>query len=295
MSLLEIQDLGARIGRRRVLHQVTLDVQAGQILTVFGKSGAGKSALAAVLAGSLKPTGGSILWEEAVGDDPCSVAFQKPAIASGLSAAEYLDMVGSLLGMSRKARTKRIAQVLELLKLTDHRNRRVERLSWQLQGRLELARAMLPDSPLLVIDGLLDCIDERPMAVLWEHLIGECRGAGKAVMVMTARGRTAELGDKAIALIDGRARYSGDPAGLRRLAGEDVVVVSEAASPQIARQVGEGMAVKVWEEGSGFAFRAVDGELAVGKILADHKQSVGAVFLRRPSLDDGLAALTAEE
>ncbi len=291
MSLLEVRDLGVRFGRSRALSEVGFEVKAGQIVSVFGKSGAGKSALAMALSGEAKLSSGQIVWDEAIDGVPCGVAFQKPALAPELSAIEFLDMMGALQGMPRKSRTRRIAFLIELLKLSDYRSRRASELPWQAQQRLELARAMLADPPLLVVDGLFDCMDNAPLIAIWEHLVGECRGAQKSVLLLTSTAKVAQIADQVGALIDGRLRFFGAPDDMRRLGGEDVVVVSEAASPQMARQIGEGMAVKVWEEGNGFAFRAVDGELAVGKVLAEHKQGVGAVYLRRPTLDDALETL----
>ncbi len=293
MSLLEIRELSVCFGRNRALSDVAFEVQTGEIVSVFGKSGAGKSVLAMAVSGAAKPSKGQVVWDESVEGEPCGVAHQRPALAPELSAVEFLDMIGALLGMPRRSRTKRIAFLMELLKLGEYRGKRAGELPWQLQQRLELARAMLPEAPLLVVDGLFDSMDSGPLTAVWEHLVGECRRAGKSVLLLTSNARIAQMADKVGALIDGRLRFFGTPDDMRRLAGEDVVVVSEAASPQIARQIGEGMAVKVWEEGNGFAFRAIDGELAVGKVLAEHKQSVGAVYLRRPTLDDALETLGA--
>lgn len=291
MSLLDVRELSVRLGRTRVLSDVSFQVEAGQIVSVMGRAGAGKSALVMAISGAIKPSKGQVVWDESLEDIPCGIAFQKPAFPPELSAVEFLEMMGMLLGISRKARTKRTAFLMELFKIGDYRSRRLAQLPWQLQQRMELARALLADPPLLLIDGVLDSMDGTTLKAVWEHLVGECRGCGKSLVLMTSNGRTAQLADRVVALVDGQVRFFGAPDEMRRLAGDDVVVVSEADSPQIARQVGEAMAVKVWEEGNGFAFRAVDGELAVGKVLAEHKGSVGAVFLRRPSLEDALDAL----
>lgn len=222
-AALEVRALGRRFGELEVLKQVDLTVHAGEIHALLGPNGAGKTTLLRILAGLCDATQGEIFIQGARSGTIGYREWRKlfSMVPSGertsyqrLSGYENLVFFGRLYGLSRVAAKRRSGECLEMVGLADAASRRVGLYSQGMQKRLAIARALLVDPPLLLIDEATQSLDPegarltrvlakeaatRGAAVLWTtQRLDEIRGFADVVTILRRgevrfRGTVAEL------------------------------------------------------------------------------------------------------
>ena len=234
---LELQGLSAAAApqsRAPVLHGVSLRIAPGEQLAVIGASGAGKTSLLLAMAGALQPLGGGL---QLFGEDPWALpsgarqrlrgrlflAPQVPPlpprqrVVSAVLAGR-LPQLGAWrgLGMLWSPReAPRAHAALQAFDLGDKLWQRVDRLSGGERQRVGLARALVSDAALWLIDEPLSALDPQRAAQAIESLQTAARAAGRTLVctlhqVAVARERFARI----VALQDGRIVYDGPSAGL---------------------------------------------------------------------------------
>ena len=174
--ILDIQDVSVQFGGVKAVSHVSLAMRPGEFIGLIGPNGAGKSTLLNLVSGSIAPTGGSILFKglpiaDRTPDQLCHLGISRTFqnirlfpkmsafenVALGLHGKPQYSMLAALLstpGAGRKdAETKeRAHHLLELVGLSSHAGKRAGDLSYGLQRRLELARAMATGPQLLLLD-----------------------------------------------------------------------------------------------------------------------------------------------
>jgi NitT/TauT family transport system ATP-binding protein len=203
-------------GARRVeaLRDLDLDVEPGSFTAIIGPNGCGKSTSLRLIAGLLPPTSGSVALGEPgspprAGDGRVSLAFQQPRLVPWLSTVDNVALPLSLDGASPRERRARAEEALDRVGLTDAAQRRPRELSGGMQQRAALARALITDPPLLLLDepfSALDALtreafdgelqrlwlDQPRTVILVTHSVSEAILLADRIVVMTARpGRVA--------------------------------------------------------------------------------------------------------
>ena len=182
----EAQGLIKQFGSRRGLDGVDLAVPAGAFLSIFGPYGAGKTTLLRMLALLSRPTRGSlsILGVDAL-DDPDALRSRiglishKSMLYGDLTARENLEFFSSLYGEPNRAR---IDELLRLVELDHRRNDCVRTYSRGMQQRLSIARALVNDPDLVLLDEPYSGLDPHA-AELFDELIGRVRDGRTFIMV----------------------------------------------------------------------------------------------------------------
>lgn len=291
MALINLDNLGKRVNGKWALWNVDLEVGAGEIIGVFGRSDSGKSMLAHILCGLEEPSDGSVVIGDGESDFRVSVALGEPAYAPEFTVYENLEMFASLWGVPRRRRPKEIAYLLELFDLAERRSVRASELSSGALRRMELARAFLADSPLLVIDSLLDTLDPAMLERVWDHMLNLRREQLKSVIVFTSSARVAELCNRIAVLHKGKIGYLGKPDDFRRMGGEDMVVLGDMNSPLVRDKIEERFSVVIREQDGFLSFKVANGERMVSDLLGEFGSEMSCVYLKRPTLDDALDVL----
>jgi thiamine transport system ATP-binding protein len=208
MSGLDVHDVTVRFGVRTVLDHVSLHVEAGEIVALFGASGSGKSTLLRVIAGLHVPDAGRIEWN---GEDVTKV----PTLRRGFGFVfqdeqlfphrDVAANIGFGLRMAHRPRPEiaaRVTEMLELVDLAGFEGRSVTSLSGGEAKRVALARALAPAPRLLLLDEPLTGLD----ADLHDRLALDLR------TILRASGVTALLvthdPDEAATIADRAARLS---------------------------------------------------------------------------------------
>lgn len=203
---LALEALSFSYGERFALDGVSLTVGAGSFTALLGPNGAGKTTLISLIAHLFEPHRGRVQvcgWDMRTATAKAlarlGIVFQQPTLDLDLTVIQNLRYAARLHGRAGRHAGQRIDAELERLKLTDRRDQRVRELSGGLRRRVELARALLHDPAVLLLDepsvGLdvpsrarivddVHALSAQGTAVLWAtHLIDEVR-AGDQVVVM---------------------------------------------------------------------------------------------------------------
>ncbi|MGQ9456449.1 MAG: ABC transporter ATP-binding protein [Armatimonadota bacterium] len=294
-----------RVGGKWILWDTTLDIEKGDLVALFGRPGAGKTVLCKVIAGLIPLTRGLLEWhmpgEEVSTGFHCTrasrwqnkaiLAFESPVFARELSVYENLCLFQSLIGSSRRVRDRQIAFVLELLDLATRRSCRCWELSAGELKRLEIARVLLADVPVIIMDSLLETLERRLLEKVWDYILIQRRESEKSFIISTSSSRIATLCPRMSVVHRGHVVFSGRPEDFRKLGGEDVVVLAELSNPALRERIAERLSVVIKEEEGFLAFRVSNVEKTLGSLLAEFGSEIGCVYLRRPTLDDALDVL----
>jgi len=185
--VVRLAGVSCRRGRREALHRVDLEVQPARVTGVLGPNGAGKSTLLGVVAGLYRPFEGTaeVLGEHLPARGTglrrrIGVVLQETALYEELTVTENLRLTASLYSLARPA--QRITEVLELIDLADRASDLVTSLSGGMRRRVTLARALLHNPELLIIDEPTLGIDAEARHAIWEH-IRLLRARGTTVIV----------------------------------------------------------------------------------------------------------------
>src|SRR3989440_9926707 len=155
----EIKGLTKKYGKFVALDHLTMSVERGQILGFVGPNGAGKTTTIKILVGLARPTSGSA---RVAGADCVRearklkrlVGYMPDTFGSydNMRVGEYLDFFGAAFGLPREDRRHRIDEVLEMVGAATFKDLYVEALSHGMRQRVALARTLLHDPPVLILD-----------------------------------------------------------------------------------------------------------------------------------------------
>jgi heme exporter protein A len=206
---IEVNNLWKTYGPVEALRGVDLTVAGGSFLTIFGPNGAGKTTLMKVLATLVRPTDGSALvGGHDVKRDAGQVRRQVGVISHNtylypqLTALENLAFYGRMYGLKRAQ--DRSVELLEQMGLSGRRHDRVGTFSRGMQQRLSVARALLHDPALLLLDEPYTGLDQHASRILSRVL--EAVPDGRRTVVMTTHNlqEGLERCDRVAILVDGR-------------------------------------------------------------------------------------------
>jgi ABC-2 type transport system ATP-binding protein len=198
-----------RFGRRVALDRLSLSIGAGEVVGVLGPNGAGKTTLISLVSGLARPASGSVHWRGREVSTPfpaeirrrIGVVTQETALYDELTVRQNLRFAAELYGVAR--RNERIDEVLELVGLAGRSRDRVGSLSGGMQRRVALARALVHDPELLILDEPTLGVDVETRHALWGH-VRWLRRAGKTILISTNYLDEAEaLCDRVLVLREG--------------------------------------------------------------------------------------------
>jgi ABC-2 type transport system ATP-binding protein len=187
--ILETRDLTKNYGSFVALDRLSLAVARGQILGFVGPNGAGKTTTIKILVGLARPTSG---WARIAGADCASearkvkrlVGYMPDTFGSydNMRVGEYLDFFGSAFGIPRRERVRRIGEVLDTARAASFRDLYVEALSHGMKQRVAIARTLLHDPEVLILDEPANGLDPQARIEMRELLL-ELARQGKTLLV----------------------------------------------------------------------------------------------------------------
>lgn len=226
----------------RAVDGVDLHVEEGEVFGILGPNGAGKTTTMRMLATLLEPTSGTAT---VLGHDlrtgARAIRRRLGAVLSGerslywkLTARENLEYFAALYHVPPAEAGPRIARILEAVHLTDRADDYVEKFSTGMRQRLVLARAMLPDPELLLLDEPTVGLDPQAARDLRERIL-QLRDEGRTVLLTTHYMEEADQLCDRIAIVDhGRIVALDTPDGLKRALKATEVVRLEVTAPETA-------------------------------------------------------------
>ena len=187
--MISASGLQKRFGRHAALDGVSFDVPPGEIFGFVGPNGAGKTTTIRILATLMHPDAGlASVAGIPVGEDPASVRELMGympdffGVYDRLTAEEYLEFYAACHGVPRHRRRRVAGELLELVDLGDRRGAQVDTLSRGMKQRLCLARSLVHDPKVLLLDEPASGLDPRARVEMRE-LIRELRRMGKTILV----------------------------------------------------------------------------------------------------------------
>jgi ABC-2 type transport system ATP-binding protein len=212
MSSWGLDDASVRVGHQTTLDGVDLDVADGDVTSVVGGDGAGKTTLARLLVGLLRPSRGRVRRPERR-----QVGYQSEAsgVWGDLTVDENLSFVAAAHGIGSGDRARRIAELLEVTHLGAARDRLAAQLSGGMRQKLGVAMALLPNPRLLVLDEPTTGLDPVSRTELWS-VIARAAAEGAAILATTTYLEEAERGTTVLALEQGRTLAAGTIDEVRR-------------------------------------------------------------------------------
>jgi len=281
-----------RYGERRALDGFTLDVPTGCVFGLLGPNGSGKSTFITMVAAMERPAEGNL---RVFGEEPSpslrartATVFQENAQDPLMPAGEMLRLAGKLFGMSGSTAAERGRRLLDTFGLTGREKDRIGALSGGMRRRLEMARALLHDPALLLLDEPTTGVDPEERRALWDVLLNAERGRRTVLLATNDLAEADGVCERVAFIKDGRVVTTGTPAelkaGLRR---EAVRVtwegVTEAQLAEVRAWPGAG---EVTTDGQVVHLASDDASALVPRLFAFAPGAIRSVTIERSTLED---------
>jgi len=187
--MLIIENLVKRYGKFNAVDNLCLEIGKSQIFGFVGANGAGKTTTMKIVAGLLKQTDGKVLVD-GVNIENYPVDYKKKigympdffGVYDDLKVMEYLDFYGGVYGVAKAERPKIADQLLELVNLTDKKEAYVDSLSRGMKQRLCLARSLIHNPDLLILDEPASGLDPKARVEMKE-ILKELKDMGKTIII----------------------------------------------------------------------------------------------------------------
>ncbi len=306
MAVLEVRNLRKSFGPVAAVADISFSVEAGEVFTIIGPNGAGKTTTLEMIEGLMPPDSGTIevggmTWAK----DPDAIKYkigvqpQSGAMFDLLTVEENLDLFASFYPKS-----KPIGEVLEMINLTDHRNKYVKSLSGGQRQRLAIGLAMISDPDLIFLDEPTTGLDPQARRNIWDIVL-KLKAIGKTTILTTHYMEEAEkLSDRVCIVDQGRIVTLDTPSALidrltkerevrlSFLDGDEAAKEAEAVAaglPSVAKTAREGAFLQVW------SVRPEETLYGLFGFTKERGFRVEQVSIRELSLEDVFIAFTGKE
>ena len=279
-----IEHLTKRYGEFTALDDLSLTLSAGQILGLIGPNGAGKTTAIKILVGLARPTGGTAR----IGDADCVtdarrikhlVGYMPDRFGSydNMRVREYLDFFGAAFSIPRRKRIARIDEVMETTGTTYMRDKFVESLSHGMQQRVGVARTLLHDPQVLILDEPANGLDPQARIEMRDLLIRLAKLGKTLIVTSHILPELSRICDHIAILTHGKLRAFGTVEEIGRQVSQKRTIEAQlvsaeqiaAASAIIRRTIEEGAELTESLEESAIRFRTALPEAQLGDLLSE--------------------------
>lgn len=225
--ILQASHVSKSFGKKLILDDISLSVHPAETFGLLGPSGSGKTTLVRLLTGIDEVSKGEVkvlgtLMPKLAMMQRIGYMAQSDALYNELSALENMQLFASLYGIRGPVRKTRIQQVLDIVALGPHLNKRVDQYSGGMKRRLSLAIALLHEPPLLVLDEPTVGIDPLLRQSIWNELKA-LNAKGTTILLTTHVMDEANKCDRIGMLRDGKLLGVGTPEALIEQAGQQTI------------------------------------------------------------------------
>jgi len=231
--VLSTSSLSKKYGKRLAVDSLNIDVRRGDIYGFLGPNGAGKSTTIRMILSLISPSGGSVqIFGKNLAEDRSILArvgglVERPDFYGYLPAQKNLEIVGALYGNVDRAR---IAEVLDIVGLSDRAKDKVKAYSHGMKQRLGIAQALLPNPELLILDEPTNGLDPHGMKEVRELIFRLNREHGMTIFLSShLLNEIEQVATRMCILHKGELIVQGS---VRELLSKDAVAVRISAQPQ---------------------------------------------------------------
>jgi len=220
-NLIEVSNLVKKFNDFTAVNGITFSVKQGESFGILGPNGAGKSSTMRIIGATSQRTSGDV---KLLGKDPelngpqirahLGVVPQQDNLDEELTCAENLYIYGRYFGLPKNMIKQKIDNLLEFAQLTEKKDSKVNSLSGGMKRRLTIARALVSDPDILMLDEPTTGLDPQARHILWDRLF-RLKEKGVTLLITTHHMDEAEqLCDRLIVMDNGKIMAEGSPAGL---------------------------------------------------------------------------------
>jgi len=221
MELIQVTNLVKNFGSFTAVNGISFSVKQGESFGLLGPNGAGKSSTMRIIGATSQRTSGDV---KILGKDPelhgpqirahLGVVPQQDNLDEELTCAENLYIYGRYFGLPKRLVTEKLDELLEFAQLIEKKNAKVNSLSGGMKRRLIIARALVSDPDILMLDEPTTGLDPQARHILWDRLF-RLKEKGVTLLITTHHMDEAEqLCDRLIVMDNGKIMAEGSPAGL---------------------------------------------------------------------------------
>lgn len=298
--LIEAKNLSKTYGEFVAVNNVSFTVKRGESFGLLGPNGAGKSTTMRMIASTLLRSGGdlSILGMDPNSDGPqirahLGVVPQQDNLDSELKVYENLYIYGRYFGLGRQHIKAKVEELLDFAQLQDKRSSKVEQLSGGMKRRLTIARGLMNDPDIVLLDEPTTGLDPQARHILWDRLFRLKEEGATLVLTTHYMDEAEQLCDRLIVMDKGEIKAEGSPAELiRTYSSREVLEVRFGSERNIAiGQQLEQYAERIEILPDRILLYAEDGESVLEKLISANLHPVTSL-VRRSSLEDVFLRLT---
>lgn len=302
MKAVSTVDLRHSYGPREALAGVCLEVPEGGLFGLLGPNGGGKTTIFKILSTLLRPTGGRA---EVLGFDASrqpleirrriGVVFQNPSLDRKLTVRENILYHGRLYGVPSGELERRAGELLERYRLADRAGDLAETLSGGLRRRLELAKSLLHEPKLLLLDEPTVGLDPGGRKDFWDHLCALRAERGMTILLTTHLMEEADRCERLAILDRGRVIAEGAPDSLKAAIGGDVISIATADPEALAQALRERFGVEASRLDGELRLERPQGHAFIPQIVEAFPGMIQSVKLGRPTLEDAFVHYTGHK
>ncbi len=291
--MIQVQNLTHRYGDRVALSNVSFEVKKGEIFGLLGPNGGGKSTLFRILSTMMVPTEGhALIAGFDVERNPAEVrrhvgvVFQTQSLDKALTVEENLRAQGHLHGLSGAILRDRMERAMAQLGLSDRRKDLVEALSGGLRRRVEIAKALLHQPQVLLMDEASTGLDPAARLDLAKHVENLREGEGVTILLTTHILEEADKCDRLILLHQGKIVSHGSPKELRSSIGGDVVVLETRDTKSLSERISERFGLDPSVMDGHVRVEIANGHRFIAEVMEAFPGTIESVGLHKPTLED---------
>jgi lipooligosaccharide transport system ATP-binding protein len=298
--LIEARGLVKRFGGFTAVDGIDVEVRAGEAFGFLGPNGAGKSSTMRMIGCISPPSGGRLrlLGMDPVRDGPAirarlGVCPQLDNLDPELTVRENLTTYARYFGIPRRVARERAAELLDFVQLAERAESKVEPLSGGMKRRLTIARALVNEPEIVLLDEPTTGLDPQARHLVWERLFRLKQQGVTLVLTTHYMDEAEQLCDRLVVMDGGRIVAEGSPRALiEEYSTREVVELrfaAESQEPFAGKLDGLGERVEVLPDR--ILLYVADGDAALAELHA-RGLSPANVLVRRSSLEDVFLHLT---
>jgi lipooligosaccharide transport system ATP-binding protein len=304
-SLVHARGLVKRFGALTAVDGIDFDVQRGEAFGFLGPNGAGKTSTMRMIGCVSPPSGGtlSILGLDPIQDGPeirerLGVVPQQDTLDMELTVRENILIYGRYFGLPRSGLRKRADELLEFVQLNERADDKVEPLSGGMKRRLTIARSLVNDPSVLLLDEPTTGLDPQARHTVWDRLFRLKQRGVTLILTTHYMDEAEQLCDRLVVMDKGKIAAEGSPQELiRRYSTREVVELrfrAEQQTEQVAADIAarmDGLARRLEALPDRLLLYTDDGDATASRIH-DIGVQPESVLVRRSTLEDVFLHLT---
>lgn len=239
-NIIEIKNLDKSFQDVHAVDDLSLVVKEGELFAFLGVNGAGKSTTISIMCGTLSKDGGEVIIDGMNVDNDIKsitkeigVVYQTSALDAKLSVKDNLTSRASLYGITGKAAKERIAALSEMLDFKELLPRTFEKLSGGQKRRVDVARALIHNPKILILDEPTTGLDPEARKLLWNVVTNLRKSRNMTVFLTTHYMEEAADADYVVILDKGKIAAEGTPLSLKNEYTGDFVTIYNAEEEKV--------------------------------------------------------------